>query len=256
MRRFRQAQPSAGAAGAAVVELSGDPTAWPAGSADGEWAAVTSTGAAYRWRAVDSLWVASEAYSAGTLSLFATIAGTEDAAGLSALGYTVNATGGGAVTTATIGGVSYVALNTNGIASQTCNLSRSVTAGAGQYYAGFVQVTSATAGSASHCMIPYLRDGSRIRWLNGAAASNQARFSPAAMYEDTANDLWTAPVWFECLMLPGGASYARADHGTWFAAIGLSQCGATTSSDEFIGDSSGTTSATVNLRAFSTWAVS
>lgn len=252
MRRFRQPQ-AGGAASAAVTELSGDPTAWATGSVDGEWAYVTATGAPYRWRATDSLWVAAEAYDAGTLTLFATIDGDEDAAALGAIGYTVNTGGGGGVANPTIGGNSYVALDTSGGAGQTCNISRSVTSGHGHYYAGWAQVTSATGSTASHCMLPYMRNGSRIVWLNGAVATNEARFSPAAMYDSAGNDVWTAPVWLEVLILPSGTAFARADHDDWFAAIGAAQCGATASTDEFIGDSSGTASATVNLRAFTTW---
>lgn len=238
---------------AGLTELSGDPTAWAAGSAEGQWAYMTGTSAVYRWRSADSLWVAAEAYSAGTLTRFATIVGTEDSTGLTALGYTVNTGGGGSVTTATIGGESYVALNTGGVSTQTCNLSRSVTSGHGHYYAGKLQVTAATGASQSHCMIPYMRNGSRVVWFNGAAATNQARFEPAAMFDSSGNDLWTASVWLEVLILTSGTAYARTDHGDWFAAIGGPQCSSTTSTDEFIGDSSSTSSATVNLRAFTTW---
>jgi len=255
MRRFRMPQVGAGGAdaGETLTELTGDPESWADGGTDGGWGYASGTSAVYRWRSTDSLWVAAEAYDAGTLTLFATIDGSEDAAALGTLGYSVNTGGGGGVTTATIGGHSYVALDTSGGAGETCNLSRSVTSGHGHYYAGRVQITAATGSSASHCMLPYLRDGARIYWLNAAAATNQARFSPAAMFDASSNDLWTAPVWLEVLIVPSGSAYARADHGGWFAAISAAQCSATASTDEFIGDSSGTVSATVNLRAFSTW---
>lgn len=243
--------PSGGGTG--VVELSGDPTAWPAGSADGDWGYVTATGAPYRWRATDSSWIAPEAFSAGTLSLFASIDGDENQAAIEGLGYTVTRSSGGVLTNATIGGNSYVSLDTGAVSGRTCYLSRTVTSGQGHYYAGHVRITKASAASATHCMIPYLRDGSRIYWLNGAAAPNEARFSPVAFYDNSSNDLWTASVWFEMLILPGGTATARANHGSWFATIAASQCGPTASTDEFIGDSSGTASATINLRAFKTW---
>ena len=245
--------PPAPPADAAVAELAGDPASWSAGGSEGSWAYVTATGAPYRWRSDDSLWVAAEAYAAGTLTRFATIDGDEDSTALTALGYTVTTSGGGSITNPTIGGQSYVALNTGGVSSQRSNISRTVTSGHGHYYAGSVQVTAAAASTATHCMLPYMRNGSRVVWLNGAAATNQARFSPAAMYDDANNDLWSAAVWFECLILPSGTAFARADHGDWFAAIGATQNATTTSTDEYIGDSSGTSSATINLRAFTTW---
>lgn len=246
--------------GVSVADLS-DWDNRPDGATDGEYG-VGANGAIYRWDDTSSKWVANEAYLSGTLTEIATIIGTEDQTAIEALGYTVAETNGGVLTNATIGGRSYLTLNTSAGNSATCNISRSVTSGQGRYWAGYVQITNGATTTSTSAMIPYFRDGARIWWLNGSAANNNARFAgasgtPTGAFNNAENDLWTAPVWLEVIITLDGNAMARKNHESeWFAFVADNQMPATASTDEFLGDSSAVTSNTLNIAEFTTWSIS
>lgn len=233
----------------------------PEGTTDGQYG-VSANGAIYRWHDASSKWVANEAYLSGTLTEVATIVGDEDQTAIEGLGYTVAETNSGVLTNATIGGRSYVSLDTTAGATATCNLSRTVTAAQGRYWAGYVQITGGTSTTSTSAMIPYFRDGARIWWLNGSAANNNARFAGTSgtstgAFNNAENDLWTAPVWFEVIItLDGNAMARKNQESEWFAFVADNQMPTTASTDEFLGDSSGVTSNTLNLAEFTTWAIS
>ena len=244
--------------GSSIADL----TTWdsrPDGTSDGE-RGVASTGAIYRWHAASSLWVANEAYEAGTLAHVATIDGDENQAAIEALGYTVTKSGSGVITNTTISGREYVTLDSDASNGDTCYLKVSTVSGYGRYYAGYVRV-DATGTSSYAGGVIFFEDGARkyysslvkdlndVVWVSGT--------NTAGSFLDGGADVRTAAVWFEMLVSPGGGGYIRTGNSeNWHSCVGPTQLSATSLIQDRIGDLSGSFSSEMHLAEFTTWAIS
>lgn len=221
----------AAAASGEVVDL----TDWanrPAGS-DGEIGYRASS--VYAWDVDLEEWIAFEA-SAHTRTLVAYIAG--DSATLA--GWTKDESGGGTITTATVSGRSYVSLDATAGSSARANIARSWTSGRGIYQCGWVAVdnTSGTL-SGSVAMVPYVRDGARIKHLHGCIGGPGARMvsGTSAIGMQKSGDSLATPVWLEVFAPPGGQMLARINGEPWSQGAAATQFATTSSTDIFLGDS-------------------
>lgn len=176
-----------------------------AGGFDGEWALDGST--PFRWSASAGAWVPSVAYSAGTFSKLCELAGTESApSDYVALGFTVSGSGG-TLSSAEVGGRDYAVIDCSASNSHKTHLVRSdFSSGDGIYIQGWLRFENVTTGTHPNAQIPYLRDGSKTYHVHAEVSTSQAKFIGGGSHDSSANDIVSAPVFYEFLKLPAGTN--------------------------------------------------